>query len=91
VATKTEVKNIDTSPALNGVGGGTFTLKVLITGKPNPPPQADPFLGQEVRFKLLYNVSYGFRNGKVTFFETTREICCPSTVRGVRGARQRCD
>jgi hypothetical protein len=40
VATKTEVKNIDTSPALNGVGGGTFKLKVLITGTPNPLPKA---------------------------------------------------
>jgi hypothetical protein len=66
--------NID-APALNGMGIGTFKLKVLIIG--NPPPQPDAFLGKEVRFKLLYNVSYGFSNGKVTFFKTTRDICCP--------------
>jgi hypothetical protein len=74
VARELQAKDID-SPALNGVGIGTFKLRVLITS--NPPPQPDPFLGKEVRFNLLYHVTYGFSNGKVTFFKTTRDICCP--------------
>jgi hypothetical protein len=61
---------------LNGLGVGTFKLRFLITGNPNPPPQGDPNPGNEVRFKLLYTVSYRFSNNKVTFFKATRDICC---------------
>jgi hypothetical protein len=53
---------------LNGLGVGTFRLRFLITGNPNPPPQGDPNPGNEVRFKLLYTVSYKFSDNKVTFF-----------------------
>jgi hypothetical protein len=62
---------------LNGLGVGTFKLRFLITGNPNPPPQGDPNPGNEVRFKLLYTVSYRFSNNKVTFFKATPDICCP--------------
>jgi hypothetical protein len=61
---------------LNGLGVGTFKLRFLITGNPNPPPQGDPNPGNVVRFKLLYTVSYKFSNNKVTFFKATRDICC---------------
>lgn len=61
---------------LNGLGVGTFKLRFLITGNPNPPPQGDPNPGNEVRFKLLYTVSYKFSNNKVTFFKATPDICC---------------
>jgi hypothetical protein len=61
---------------LNGLGVGTFKLRFLITGNPNPPPQGDPNPGNEVRFKLLYTVSYKFSNNKVTFFKGTPDICC---------------
>jgi hypothetical protein len=61
---------------LNGLGVGTFKLRFLITGNPNPPPQGDPNPGNEVRFKLLYTVSYKFSNDKVTFFKATPDICC---------------
>lgn len=61
---------------LNGLGVGTFKLRFLITGNPNPPPQGDPNPGNEVRFKLLYTVSYKFSDNKVTFFKATPDICC---------------
>jgi hypothetical protein len=61
---------------LNGLGFGTFKLRFLVTGNPNPPPQGDPNPGNEVRFKLLYTVSYKFSNNKVTFFKATPDICC---------------
>jgi hypothetical protein len=80
VATKVEITNIGSPATLSGVGGGTFKVKVQITS--NPPPKLDPFFGKEVRFKLLYHVTYGFSDGKVTFFKTARDICCP---------RSRCD
>jgi hypothetical protein len=62
---------------LNGLGFGRFKLRFLVTGKPNPPPQGDPNPTNEVRFKLLYTVSYRFSNNKVTFFKATPDICCP--------------
>jgi len=62
---------------LNGLGVGTFKLRFLVTGNPNPPPQGDPNPGNIVRFKLLYTVSYKFNdNNKVTFFKATPDICC---------------
>jgi hypothetical protein len=62
---------------LNGLGVGTFKLRFLVTGNPNPPTQGDPNPGNVVRFKLLYTVGYKFSNNKVTFFKATRDICCP--------------
>jgi hypothetical protein len=75
VARELRAKDVDPGTALNGVGIGTFKVRVQITS--NPPPKPDPFFGKEVRFNLLYHVTYGFSNGKVTFFKTTRDICCP--------------
>jgi hypothetical protein len=72
-----EIPGSVTTHELNGLGVGTFKLRFLITGNPNPPPQGDPSPGNEVRFKLLYTVSYGFSNNKVTFFKATPDICCP--------------
>ena len=61
---------------LNGKGFGTFKLRFLVTGNPNPPPQGDPNPGNVVRFKLLYTVGYEFSKNKVTSFKATRDICC---------------
>jgi hypothetical protein len=64
---------------LNGLGVGTFKLRFLVTGNPNPPSQGDPNPGNVVSFKLLYTVSYKFSNNKVTFFKATPDICCPKS------------
>jgi hypothetical protein len=68
----TEVNTED----LNGLGVGTCKLFLVVTGVPNPPPQADAAPGREVHFKLLYTVSYKFHNNKVTLFKATRSIRC---------------
>jgi hypothetical protein len=71
-----ETRGLETHE-LNGLGVGTFKLRFLVTGNPNPPPQGDPNPGNIVRFKLLYTVSYKFNdNHKVTFFKATPDICC---------------
>jgi len=65
---------------LNGLKVGTCTLFLLVTAKPYP---ANP--RNEVRFKLVYTISYTFNDNKVTKFEVSPdfgkincgEIRCP--------------
>jgi hypothetical protein len=54
---------------LNGVKVGTCTLFLLVTAKPYP---ANP--RNEVRFKLLYTISYKFHDNKVTFFDVSPQF-----------------
>jgi hypothetical protein len=67
------VTAIDTTKVgnLKGVKGvGTCTIKLFVTGNPNPPGEADPCPGCIVRFSLEYNLSYEWdKNDKLTFFK----------------------
>jgi hypothetical protein len=54
---------------INGEKVGTSTLFLLITAKPYP---ANP--RNEVRFKLVYTISYKFHDNKVTFFDVSPQF-----------------
>jgi hypothetical protein len=55
-------------------GGGTCTIKLFVTGNPNPPGEADPCPGCIVSFSLEYNLSYAFNeNDKLTFFKVINQ------------------
>jgi hypothetical protein len=58
---------------VNGLGVGTFKLRLLVKANPNPPGQGDPCPGcRPVRFGLLYTVTYKFNNNnKLTFFNAS--------------------
>jgi len=77
----------NTPKPLNGKGHGDFKLRILVTGNPNPPPQAEANRRNVVKFKLLYSVHYRYefiqKTGRkeVTFFKFTRDnICCPGSA-----------
>jgi len=74
---KIAVTAIETK-SLSGLGGaGTCTIKLFVTGNPNPPGEGDPCPGCTVRFSLHYTLSYKFNeNDKVTFFKATPVIRC---------------
>ena len=54
---------------INGVKVGKCTLILFLTAKPYP---ANP--RNEVRFKLLYTISYKFHDNKVTFFDVSPQF-----------------
>jgi hypothetical protein len=54
---------------INGIKVGKCTLILFLTAKPYP---ANP--RNEVRFKLLYTVSYKFHDNKVTFFDVSPQF-----------------
>jgi hypothetical protein len=71
----TGVKTLVTSGKEFGVG--TCTIKLFVTGNPNPPPQGDPCPRCTNRFVIVYNLDYKFnKNDKVTFFKATPDIEC---------------
>lgn len=79
--------NIDSQNKVKGVyGTGTCTIKLFVTGNPNPPGQGDPCPGCTFkRFSVEYTLSYQFnKNHKVTpdgfkvIKQKTSDIRCPN-------------
>jgi hypothetical protein len=70
---------------LNGLGVGTCTIRLFVTGNPNPRGEGDPCPGCTVRFSLQYTLSYKFNeNDKVTFFKCAKhrpDDPCPPDIR----------
>ena len=78
---------IDSQNKIKGVyGTGTCTIKLFVTGNPNPPGQGDPCPGCTFkRFSIEYTLSYEFnKNHKVTpdglkvIKQKTSDIRCPN-------------